>query len=114
VTLEDAPVTVKDARSRILNGPNRIGDKDWKEWVQERALYMPSTIDPRYSTPLEMHDTDEPENVGAVLMAPLGKGTYIYTTLSLFRQIPAGVNGGPRLLVNLLSAGLPLPNRVQP
>ena len=69
-------------------------------------MYMPSIIDAHYATPLEMHDPRETDNKGAVLITPLGKGTYIYTTLSLFRQIPGGVPGGPRLFVNLLSAGL--------
>ena len=106
VTEEDAPVTILDQKSKVLNWPNRIGETDWANWVQERALYMPSIIDPHYATPLEMHDPREADNKGAVLITPLGKGTYIYTTLSLFRQIPGGVPGGPRLFVNLLSAGL--------
>ena len=72
---------------------------------------MPSEIDPRYRTPLAMNDPDEPENRGAILDGTLGKGRYVYTTLSIFRQVPAGVPGGGagrvvRLLVNLLSAGL--------
>ncbi len=116
VTEEDAPVTILDQKSKVLNWPNRIGDGDWANWVQERALYMPSIIDPHYATPLEMHDPRETDNKGAVLITPLGKGTYIYTTLSLFRQIPGGVPGGPRLFVNLLSAGLDerIPLKVQP
>lgn len=114
VTVEDVPVTVLDPRSRMLNGPNRIGAADWADWVQERALYMPSTIDPHYATPLEMHDPGEPENKGAVLITPLGKGMYVYTTLSLLRQIPGGIPGGPRLFVNLLSVGLDQPKKVTP
>lgn len=106
VTIETAPVRVLDATSRLLTWPNRLTTDDWAEWVQERALYMPSTIDPRYRTPLAMHDPDEPDNRGAILETPLGKGRYIYTTLSLFRQVPAGVPGSMRVLVNLLSAGL--------
>jgi LmbE family N-acetylglucosaminyl deacetylase len=107
VTVEDVPVTVLDARSKLLNFPNRIGGDDWKGWVQERALYMPSTIDPRYQAPLEMHDPDEKPNRGAVLMTPMGKGMYVFTSLSLFRQLPGAVPGGARLFVNLLSAGVP-------
>jgi LmbE family N-acetylglucosaminyl deacetylase len=107
VTLEDAPVQVMDAQSRLLAWPNRLGDADWAGWVQERALYMPTDIDPQYRTPLGMHDPGEPLNLGAILDAPVGRGRYIYTTLSLFRQIPGGVPGGLRVLVNLLSAGLP-------
>jgi hypothetical protein len=108
VTLEDAPVKVLDARSRLLTWPNRITEADWAEWVQERGLYMPSEIDPRYRTPLAMNDPGEPENRGAILDATVGKGRYLYTSLSLFRQIPGGVPGGVRLLVNMLSAGLPV------
>jgi LmbE family N-acetylglucosaminyl deacetylase len=116
VTIEEAPVTVLDAKSRLLNTPNKIGDADWADWLQERGVYMPSTIDAHYQTPIEMHDPNEPENKGALLMTPIGKGMYVYTTLSLFRQIPGGVPGGPRLFVNILSAGLenPAPKKVQP
>ncbi|MDQ8153893.1 MAG: PIG-L family deacetylase [Gemmatimonadota bacterium] len=105
VTLEDAPVTVRDPKSRLLTWPNRISDRDWADWVQERALYMPSVIDPLYSAPLEMHDPGEAANNGAILTTKYGKGTYVYTTLALFRQFPAGVPGSARLFVNLLSAG---------
>ena len=118
VTEEQAPVTVLDPKSRLLNSPNKIGDSDWNDWVQERGLYMPTVIDPHYSTPLEMHDPGEPEIKGGLLMAPLGKGMYVFTSLALFRQIPGGVSGGPRLFVNLLSAGLEperaAPKKVQP
>ncbi len=106
VTIETAPVRVLDPASRLLTWPNRITDADWDEWVQERATYMPSEIDPRYRTPLAMNDPGEPENRGAILEAQLGEGRYIYTTLALFRQVPGGVPGGLRLFVNLISAGL--------
>ncbi len=118
VTLEDAPVTVKDPKSRLLTWPNVINAGDWSDWVQERSLYMPTVIDPQYAMPLEMHDPGEPENTGAILMTRYGAGTYVYTTLALFRQFPAGVPGSARLFVNLLSAGRPMgakaPPRVQP
>lgn len=115
VTEENAAVRVTDPSSPILNGPNRIGPADWEGWVQERSLYMPRTHDARYRTMLAMNDTGEPANDGAILIAPLGTGTYVYTTLALFRQLPAGVPGGARLFVNLLSAdqrsaGTPVPN----
>lgn len=106
VTLEDAPVRVLDPRATILNAPNAIGESDWSAWVQERGLYMPSEIDPRYRTPLAMQDPGEPENRGAILEATVGRGRYVYTSLSLFRQVPAGVPGAARLLVNLISAGV--------
>jgi hypothetical protein len=104
VTEENATVRVIDPTSPILNSPNRIGAADWEGWVQERTLYMPHTHDERYRTVLSMNDTGEPANDGAILVAPLGNGTYVYTTLALFRQLPAGVPGGARLFVNLLSA----------
>ena len=104
VTEENAEVRVLDPSSPILNGPNRIGPADWTGWVQERSLYMPRTHDARYRTMLSMNDTGEQPNDGAVLVAPLGTGTYVYTTLALFRQLPAGVPGGARLFLNLLSA----------
>lgn len=107
VTREDAPVRVVDTQSKLLRWPNRITERDWADWVQERALYMPSVIDPGYRTPIALNDPDEPEQRGAILDYPMGKGRYVYTTLSLFRQIPGGVRGGSRILVNLLSAGLP-------
>ncbi len=115
VTEEDAKVTITDPKSKLLTWPNKIADGDWTDWVQERAVYMPTTIDPRWQTPLEMHDSGEAENRGAILMAPVGKGMFVYTTLSLFRQIPGGVNGGPRLFVNMLSVGTEPPlKKVQP
>jgi LmbE family N-acetylglucosaminyl deacetylase len=114
VTEENAAVRVTDATSPILNGPNKIDSADWEGWVQERSLYMPRTHDERYRTMLSMNDTGEPANDGAILVAPLGSGTYVYTTLALFRQLPAGVPGGARLFLNLLSAdqrsaGTPVP-----
>ena len=104
VTEEDAAVRIIDPTSPILNSPNRIGPADWDGWVQERSLYMPRTHDDRYRTMISINDTGEPPNDGAILVAPLGKGTYVYTTLALFRQLPAGVPGGARLFANLLSA----------
>jgi hypothetical protein len=105
VTVEDAPVDILDPAARVLNVPNRITPRDFAGWVQERSLYMPHTFASQYTPVLSMHDPDEPPNQGAILVAPLGKGTYVYTTLSLFRQLPAGVPGGARLFVNLLAAG---------
>ena len=113
VTHEDAPVTILDPGARELTSPNRIGASDFAGWVQERALYMPRTFDERYRALLAMNDPGEPPNRGAILVAPIGDGVYIYTTLALFRQLPAGVPGAARLFVNLLSAGIPAP-RVTP
>jgi LmbE family N-acetylglucosaminyl deacetylase len=104
VTDEAAPVRVLDPGARLLASPNRIDQSDFEHWVQERALYMPSSFDPHYRALLEMHDPGEPPNEGAVLVAPLGRGAYVYTTLALFRQLPAGVPGAARIFLNLLAA----------
>jgi hypothetical protein len=115
VTMEDAPVTVQSPPPRLLAWPNRITDGDWGGWVSERASFMPRVIDPRYATPLEMHDPDQPEAGGALLVASLGRGTYIYTTLALIQQLPAAVTGAARLFVNLMSVGLePAPSAGRP
>jgi LmbE family N-acetylglucosaminyl deacetylase len=103
VTEENAPVTVLDPGSRALSFPNRITQADYEGWVQERSLYMPRTFDPAYHPLLAMNDPGEPPNRGGILVTPYGKGVYIYTTLAFFRQLPAGVSGGTRLFVNLLS-----------
>jgi hypothetical protein len=104
VTDERAPVRVLNGGDKLLASPNRIGPADFDNWVQERALSMPSKFDPHYHALLEMHDPGEPPNEGAVLVAPLGKGAYVYTTLALFRQLPAGVPGAARIFLNLLAA----------
>ena len=105
VTEEDAPVRVLDAGSPVLSVPNRITDADFAGWVQERGLYMPRTFADVYKPLLAMNDPGEQSNSGGILVAPYGSGTYVYTTLSFFRQLPAGVPGATRLFVNLLAAG---------
>ncbi|NUQ92205.1 MAG: hypothetical protein HOQ12_02235 [Gemmatimonadaceae bacterium] len=102
VTDENAPVRM--IGGGVLTSPNRISASDFAGWVQERALYMPRTFDPHYGAALEMNDPGEAPNRGAILVAPYGRGTYVYTTLSLFRQLPAGVPGAARLMLNILAA----------
>ena len=104
VTDENAPVRVLTGGAGVLTAPNRIGATDFEGWVQERALYMPRTFDERYVPSLEMNDPGETPNRGAILVAPFGSGTYVYTTMALFRELPAGVPGAARLMVNLLAA----------
>lgn len=113
VTDETAAMRVAQPNAAILRTPNVIDSTDFAGWVQERGLYMPRTFDSRYSAPLEMNDSGEPPNRGAILVAPVGRGLYIYTTLSLFRQLPSGVPGAARLFVNLVSAKAPLRMMVQ-
>lgn len=104
VTVEGAPVRIVDPSSPILTRPNPITAADFAGWVQDRSLYMPTTFDAAWEAPLEMSDPGEPPNRGAVLVAPLGGGTVVYTTLAFFRQLPSGVPGAARLFVNLLAA----------
>jgi LmbE family N-acetylglucosaminyl deacetylase len=104
VTDENAQVRVLDPASPLLASPNKIGDADFANWVQERSSYMPRTFDAHYRTLFSMNDKDEPANDAAVLVAPVGKGTYVYTTMSFFRQLPAGNPGAARLFINLMSA----------
>jgi LmbE family N-acetylglucosaminyl deacetylase len=111
VTDETAPVRVLDPSSPLLAAPNRIVESDFANWVQERSLYMPRTFDPRYHALFSMNDPGEQPNDGAVLVATVGRGTYVYTTLSFFRQLPAGNPGAARLFVNLLSARQSAANR---
>jgi len=104
VTVEGAPVKILDPAASVLASPNAIGPKDFDGWIQDRTLYMPRTFDPSYKAVLETNDPGEAPNQGAILVAPYGKGTYVYTTLAFFRQLPSGVPGAARLMINLLSA----------
>jgi hypothetical protein len=103
VTEETAPITILDAASPALRRPNAISASDFAGWVQERSLYMPRTFDAKYHAVVSLHDPGEPSNNGGILVAPYGKGLYVYTTLAFFRQLPAGVPGATKLFVNLLS-----------
>jgi LmbE family N-acetylglucosaminyl deacetylase len=107
VTDETAAITILDPRAEVLNTPNKITQADFENWVQERSLYMPTTFDPKYHAMLSMHDPGETDKLSGILVAPYGKGLYVYTTLSFFRQLPAGNPGATRLFVNLLSAKAP-------
>ncbi|MGH7694364.1 MAG: hypothetical protein ACRENH_05260, partial [Gemmatimonadaceae bacterium] len=104
VTDENAPVRIVAPLTPVLRTPNVITQNDFSGWVQDRSLYMPRTFDSRYTAPLELNDPGEPPNRGGLLMAPVGRGLYVYTTLAIFRQLPSGVPGAARLLVNLVSA----------
>ncbi|MCC6328050.1 MAG: PIG-L family deacetylase [Acidobacteria bacterium] len=103
VSDELAKVTIVDPANPILNLPNKITDKDFEGWVQERNLYNFSTMDAKYVGLLESHDANEAENKGGLVVADVGKGKYIYCSYSLFRQLPAGVPGAYRLLANMLA-----------
>jgi hypothetical protein len=103
VTDETAPVRLLRSGHPALTTPNRIGPTDWDGWIQERGLYFARTWDSAYTAPVETHDPGEGPLEGGLLVARLGRGTYIYTGLSFFRQLPAGVPGAYRLFANLLA-----------
>ena len=102
VTEEDAKV-IYDTKDPAFNYPNKITEADFESWVQERGLYFADHIDKAYRTPIKMHDKDETASRGSLLIAKYGKGKFVYTSLSFFRQLPAGVPGAYRLFVNLLA-----------
>lgn len=105
VSVEEAPVRVLLPGHPLLNAPNRITAADFDGWVQERGLYFPGEWDAGYDALLEMSDPGEPPLRGGLLAARTGKGMYILTSLSFFRQLPAGVPGAFRLFANLVSGG---------
>jgi LmbE family N-acetylglucosaminyl deacetylase len=103
VTDQNSPVRFLVPDSPLLNSPNKITLDDFKGWEQERGLYFWSTWDSRYQPVLGLTDPGEPESTGGLVYAHDGKGLYIYTGLSFFRELPDGVPGAYRLFVNLLS-----------
>lgn len=103
VTDENAPVQILDPQNAVFNFPNKITDADFVGWVQERNAYNLVTFDPKYTPLLESHDAGEQPNNGGLVLTKIGKGTWIYTSYSWFRQLPAGVPGAYRLFANLLS-----------
>jgi LmbE family N-acetylglucosaminyl deacetylase len=105
VTDERAPVRVLPAGRRALGAPNRITVADWDGWVQERGLYFARSWDPAWQPLLETHDPGDAPLEGGLLVSRLGRGTYVYTGLSFFRQLPAGIPGAFRLFADLLALG---------
>ena len=109
VSVEEAPVTVPNLDHPLLRSPNRITAADFEGWVQERGLYFAAEWDPRYESLFESHDPGEKPQSGGILYTRYGKGAYIFTAYSWFRQLPAGVPGALRIFANLLSAGRAAP-----
>ena len=103
VTNENAPVTFLNTSHQVLNKPNKITTEDFKNWVQEQGLYYPSEWSNEFIPILASNDTSETTKKGALLIAKYGKGNYIYTGLSFFRELPEGVSGAYRLLANIIA-----------
>jgi len=103
VTDETSDVKILADGHTIVNYPNKITENDFKGWVQERGLYFPDQWSNEFTPILSMNDEGEKALNGSLLVAPYGKGNYIYTGLSFFRELPAGVTGAYRLFANMLS-----------
>ncbi len=105
VTEENAQVTFLQPDDPVMNTPNKLTAADFEGWVQERGLYFPDSWDPGYTPLLSMSDTGEDPLKGSLLVAQYGKGHFVYTGLSFFRQLPDGVTGAYRLFANLIALG---------
>ncbi len=105
VTDEYSDVKVLAKDHPLMNFPNKVTQKDFEGWTQERGLYFPNEWSSEYTPILSMQDKGETPKDGSLLVAPYGEGHYIYTGLSFFRELPAGVSGAYRLFANLLSIG---------
>jgi len=105
VTDENAEVRFLAPDHQVLNYPNKITTDDFKGWTQEQGLYYPSEWDAAFTPILSSNDKGETPKDGALLVAKYGKGNYIYTGLSFFRELPVGVSGAFRLMANLIAIG---------
>ncbi len=103
ITVEEASMEFINPDHLSLNYPNEISSKDFEGWVQERGLYFPDNWNNNYVPILAGHDPGESKKEGALLIADYGNGKFVYTGLSFFRELPAGVPGAYRLLANLLA-----------
>jgi LmbE family N-acetylglucosaminyl deacetylase len=103
VTDETSPVTFLAPEHPVMTSPNAITAADFEGWVQERGIYFPNQWDARFVPLIACSDPGEQPMKGALLVAPCGKGRFVYTGLSWFRQLPAGVPGAYRLLANLVA-----------
>ena len=107
VTVEEAPPTFLAKDHPLLNAPNAITEKDFEGWVQERGLYFCGSLDPHYTPLIAWNDPGEQPLNGGLITCDFGKGRYVYTGISFFRELPAGVPGAYRLFANLISAREP-------
>lgn len=108
---ENAKVTITNPSHILLNFPNKIGPADFEGWVQERGLYFPNKWDERFESVIKLNDKNESPKEGSLLVAKYGKGHFIYTGLSFFRELPAGVSGAFKLFANMISIGHETPDK---
>lgn len=105
VAVEEAEVRILAPKHSVMNTPNKITQKDFENWVQERGLYFPNEWDNAFTPILSANDPGETPKDGGLLVAEYGEGYYIYTGYSWFRELPAGVPGAYRIFTNLISIG---------
>jgi hypothetical protein len=105
VTEEDAPVEFLQPQHPLFTFPNKISQRDFEGWIQERGLYYPRDWDPQYTALFSTHDKGEAPLKGGLLVGKYGKGNYIYTSMVWYRQLRAGIPGGYRFFANLISYG---------
>ena len=103
VTEENAEIKFLIPGSSALTYPNKITQKDFEGWIQERSTYQGVQVDTHYVMPIAMHDSGEEESTGSLLIAKYGKGNFVYSGLVFFRELPAGVPGAYRLMANLIA-----------
>ncbi|MBW7952215.1 MAG: PIG-L family deacetylase, partial [Chitinophagaceae bacterium] len=103
VTEENAAVKFLLPQHEVLNYPNKIINKDFENWVQERSTYQAEKLDKNFECILGMNDTGEPETNSSLIIAKYGKGNFVYCGLTLFRQLPAGIAGSYKLLANMIA-----------
>ena len=105
VTDETAPITFLEPDHPLLNFPNKMGQEDFANWIQERGLYYPKEWDPQYHALLQSNDPGEAPLRGGLLVADYGRGRYIYTSMVWYRELRAGIPGAYRMLANMISYG---------
>jgi LmbE family N-acetylglucosaminyl deacetylase len=103
ITVEDSPLKILNPSHPLFNRPNKITEADFQGWVQERGLYFMDTWDSQYTALLAGNDPGEESKNGGMLYTHYGKGHYLYTGYSWFRQLPAGVPGAYRIFANMIS-----------
>jgi LmbE family N-acetylglucosaminyl deacetylase len=103
VTDETAKVNFLLPNHPVLNYPNKITEKDFEGWIQERGIYFADQMDAAFQSPLSMADPNEQDQKGSLIIADYGKGKFVYTGLVFFRELPAGVPGAYRLMANIIA-----------
>ena len=105
VSVEEAEIRMIAPKHEVLNTPNKITERDFDNWVQERGLYFPDEWSKEYTAILSSNDPGEDAKKGGLLVAKYGEGNFVYSGYSWFRQLPAGVPGAYRLFANMISLG---------